>query len=155
MRNYRLTLFDAALAANDLPTAKQMLTGICVTPAPGAYNTMVYDNAGNNLVKWEQGSQPMSFSYDNANRITTMLQGAALTTYQYDNTGNLTQENLNGALTTNIFDNENRLTFIQFPTGGVSSYTYAGDGLRRTAFEAGAVLTMTIWDGDDYLMEIN
>ena len=59
----------------------------------------------------------MSFSYDNANRITTLLQGSALTTYQYDATGNETGTNLNGALTTNVFDNENRRINIQFPSG--------------------------------------
>ncbi|MCW3096934.1 MAG: hypothetical protein JWL77_2552, partial [Chthonomonadaceae bacterium] len=51
-------------------------------------------------------------------------------------------------------DNENRLTGIQFPNGTRSTYTYAGgDGLRRSAFEAGNVLITFIWDGNDYLME--
>ena len=120
----------------------------------GGRATFVYDAAGNTLLKWQEGTSPMSFSFDAANRIVTMLQGAALTTYQFDATGNLTQENLSGALTTNVFDDENRLTGIQFPNGTRSTYTYSGgDGLRRSAFEAGNVLTTFIWDGEDYLME--
>ena len=53
----------------------------------------------------------------------------------------------------NVFDNENQLVGIQFSNGTLSTYVYAGDGLRRSAFEAGNVLTTFIWDGEDYLME--
>jgi YD repeat-containing protein len=119
----------------------------------GAYATFQYDAAGNILLKYEQGSSPMSFTYDNANRATTMLQGSALTTYQYSATGNLIQENLNGALTTNLYDKENRLVGIQFSNASLSTYTYSGDGLRRTAFEAGDVQTTLIWQGTDLLGE--
>ena len=96
----------------------------------------------------------MSFAYDNANRITT-LQGTNLTTHSYDATGNLTLENLGGSLTSYQYENENHLTLIQFPAGTLSTYSYNGDGLRRSAFEAGSTLTTFIWDGSDYLMEKN
>lgn len=119
----------------------------------GGYATFVYDNAGNTLVKWQQGTSPMSFAYDNANRIVTMLQGTNLTSYLYDATGNLTQENLNNSLTSYRYDNENRLLNIQFPGGTFSTYTYSGDGLRRSAFEAGGSPASFIWDGVDYLGE--
>jgi len=82
-----------------------------------------------------------------------MLQGTSLTTYTYDANGNLTLENLAGALTSYSYDNENRLTLIQFSNGTRSTYTYAGDGLRRSAFEAGGTLTTFIWDGSDPLLE--
>ena len=95
----------------------------------------------------------MSFAYDNANRIVTMLHGANLTTYTFDSTGNLTLENLAGSLTSYSYDNENRLTLIQFSNATLSTYTYAGGGLRRSAFEAGGTLTTFIWDGADYLGE--
>ena len=45
------------------------------------------------------------------------------------------------------------LTLLQFPDTTRSTYTYAGDGLRRSAFEAGGALTTFIWDGTDYLGE--
>jgi hypothetical protein len=35
----------------------------------------------------------------------------------------------------------------------MSTYSYAGDSLRRSAFEAGGTLTTFLWDGSDYLME--
>ena len=95
----------------------------------------------------------MSFAYDNANRIVTMLQGTNRTTYTYDATGNLTLENLASSLTSYAYDNENRLTGIQFAGATRSTYTCNGEGLRRSAFEAGGTLTTFIWDGDDYLGE--
>ncbi|MCH8274748.1 MAG: hypothetical protein IH851_08155 [Armatimonadetes bacterium] len=51
------------------------------------------------------------------------------------------------------YDNENRLTKVTHPAGTFSTYTYDGDGKRRTAHEAGGSLTTMIWDGDDYLQE--
>lgn len=47
----------------------------------------------------------------------------------------------------------NRLTQVLNPDGSRSTYSYAGDGLRRSAQEPGEALTTFIWDGDDYLME--
>jgi YD repeat-containing protein len=91
----------------------------------------------------------MSMAFDAANRITTMQQSGDRTTMLYDATGNQTEENLNGNRTTNQYDNENRLIGIQFPTGSPSTYGYAVEGLRRSAREAGGVLTTFIWDGDD------
>ncbi len=70
-----------------------------------------------------------------------------------DITGNLTEEYLASARTTYVYDNENRLTNVRFSGGTRSTYTFDGDGLRRSAFEAGGVLTTTIWDSTDYLME--
>ena len=69
-------------------------------------------------------------------------------------TGRRIGENAAGSLTAYQYDNENRLTSIRFPDGTRSTYTYAGDGLRRTAFEAGGTLTTMVWDGDDYLGEV-
>jgi hypothetical protein len=76
-----------------------------------------------------------------------------MTLYTYDQTGNLTVENANGSLLTNVFDNENRLLVTQWSNNSLSTYTYAGDGLRRSANQAGAGVVTFIWDGDSYLME--
>ena len=44
---------------------------------------------------------------------------------------------------------ENRLS--KHENGGtVTTYTYAGDGLKRSEVVAGAVTTL-VWDGSDYL----
>jgi len=36
----------------------------------------------------------------------------------------------------------------------VSTYTYSGDGLRRTKQEPGQPLRTMVWDGSDYLGEV-
>src|SRR5438105_2259429 len=87
----------------------------------------------------------MTMAYNAANQIATILQGATLTTATYDANGNLVGENAAGSLTSYVSDNENRLTSIQFPDGTRSIYSYAGDGLRRTAFEAGGSPATMIW----------
>jgi YD repeat-containing protein len=81
------------------------------------------------------------------------MQGAVLTTCTYDATGNLTIENAAGFLTSYVYDNENRLKTLQVGAAAPSTYTYNGDGLRRSAFESGGTLTTFIWDGSDYLAE--
>lgn len=73
-----------------------------------------------------------------------------MSTYTYDNNGNLTLENVGGAITTNQFDRENRLSSVN-ASGSLETYTYSGDGLRRTKNDG--VVTTFIWDGNDYLME--
>jgi len=120
------------------------------------YATFSYDAVDNTLVKWHQGTQPMSMSYDAASRITSMLQGAATTTYAFSNSGNMTQEYLPGTgLTVNGYDYENRLLSVITPTGTRSTYAYAGDtGLRRTRQEPSDSAPHTVvWDGSDYLAE--
>src|SRR5438034_465053 len=41
----------------------------------GGFATFTYDAVGNTLLKNQQGSSPMTFVYDAANRITTIQQG--------------------------------------------------------------------------------
>ena len=92
-------------------------------------------------------------AHGRVNRILSILQGAVKTTVTFDNNGDLTEENANGSRTTNIFDQENRLIGIRRADGTRSTYTYDGDGLRRTAEEPGAAKTTFIWNRDDYLGE--
>lgn len=119
----------------------------------GETGTYAYDPAGNLTLKWEQGSAAMQFTVDAANRLVTMTQGANLTTFLFDANGNQVEEDLLGAKTTYVYDQANRLVRVLNPDGTRSTYTYAGDGLRRSAQEPGEALTTFIWDGDDYLME--
>ena len=51
------------------------------------------------------------------------------------------------------YDDENRMTKITHPDGTFSTYTYSGDGLRRTIHEPGGSVRTMVWDGSDYLME--
>ena len=72
-----------------------------------------------------------------------------LTTFSYDanrnNTGVVQYDGLNLQMS---YDKENRLTV--YNTGTRVTFTYSGDGLKRSESE-GAVTTTLIWDGDDYL----
>ena len=56
------------------------------------------------------------------------------------------------------YDPANRLKVVAIhPDSGsqtLASYTYAGDGLRRTEHEPGKSLVTLIWDGDDMLGEV-
>jgi hypothetical protein len=49
------------------------------------------------------------------------------------------------------YDKENRESVRQ-QGSSIATYTYAGDGLKRTELVDGAATTL-IWDGGDYLGE--
>ncbi len=115
-----------------------------------AYATLTYDAIDNTLVKWHQGLTPLTMTYDAASRLTTSIQGIAQTTYTYNPAGSETLQNTLGALITSVYDGENRL-LTESGSNGITMYTYQGDGLRRSAFEAGKSLVTTVWDGGDYL----
>jgi YD repeat-containing protein len=92
----------------------------------------------------------MTMTYDPASRIVTMLQGAAATSYTFDANGNKVLDNLGGVQTGYVFEKENRLTKVTHSDGSISSYTYSGDGLRRTRQEPTDSAPHTIvWDGSD------
>jgi YD repeat-containing protein len=118
-----------------------------------AFATFAYDPVGNVLVKNQQGSNPISMTYNVANQIVTSLQGASLTTYTFDKDGNKTVDNINGSLTSYSYDPENRLTQYINPVNGTSTYSYDGDGLRRNRQDPGGSVTLTIWDGLNYIQE--
>jgi len=117
----------------------------------GQWATYTYDSVGNIQKKALQGQAIVSFLSDNNDAISTYTNGTTLTTATYDAAGNLIAENAGGSITSYYYDPENRLVSVLFADGTRSTYTYNGDGLRRTAFEAGDVLTTFIWDGTDYL----
>ncbi len=47
----------------------------------GNWVTNTYDAVNNTTLKWNQGSNPMSMTYNAAAQIATMVQGAVYTTY--------------------------------------------------------------------------
>lgn len=82
--------------------------------------------------------------------------GGAPQTYTFDGVGNNTVEQTNTRLTTNTWDPESRLTGIvwkQKSSSGLSTYTFSGDGLRRSAQEQGGALATMVWDGSDHIQE--
>ena len=118
------------------------------------FATFAYDGSGNPTLKWHQGSTPLTMTYDPADRITTSIQGAAMTTVTFDPNGNRTLENASGSLTSYMFDNENRMTAMTQPNVKIISNTYSGDGLRRSTQQHGGSVHTMIWDGKDYLGEV-
>ena len=78
--------------------------------------------------------------------LITSIQG----NYSYDQAGNTILANAGGVLTTNSYDCENRLVKASAPAG-LSTYTYAGGGLRRSAQEPTKALTTFVRDGGDVI----
>jgi hypothetical protein len=67
--------------------------------------------------------------------------------------GNLTNVLEHGSvLTTTAYDKENRLS-IHAQNAGMNTFTYDGDGLKRSE-ALGASKTTLVWDGSDYLGEV-
>lgn len=97
--------------------AASRLTG---QQASGRFATLVYDLIGNVLLKAYQGVLPMTFTYDAASRITSIIQGAATTNYTYNGVGNLTLEAQGAATTGYVYDGENRLLKLTNPDGTAS-----------------------------------
>jgi RHS repeat-associated protein len=96
-------------------------------------------------------------SYDAANRLTTSLLGATqLTTYTYSNAGEMTGEQCDvlGVRSTFVYDAEHRCLNELRASGANHTYTYAFDGLRRSAHMAGTANAVSfVWDGTDLLNE--
>jgi hypothetical protein len=60
------------------------------------------------------------------------------------------------AITTHARDGENRLLLTSYATGGPTTMAYQGwDGLRRSLQSYTYGTTTFIWDGSDYMGEIN
>ena len=74
----------------------------------GGSATFTMDAVGDILVKAQEGSQPMTMSYDAASRLVTILQATSLTTYTYDSNGSMTREESASGTTTYSDDRENR-----------------------------------------------
>ncbi len=107
-------------------------------------------------VKHHVGSNPPTMAYDAANRLVTMQQGSNIGTYTFDANGNMTGERIDaiGVLTTWVYDGENRPINEIRSSSVRHTYTYAPDGLRRSAHHGGTANPVAfVWDGDDLLNE--
>jgi RHS repeat-associated protein len=121
----------------------------------GQAATFLYDEVGNILKKHHEGSNPLTMSYDAANRLTTSLLGTTqLTTFTYSNAGEMTEERCDslGIRATFVYDGEHRC--VNEIRATTHSYTYAFDGLRRSAHMAGTANAISfVWNGTDLLNE--
>lgn len=86
-----------------------------------------------------------------ANRTVWMSLGANLTTFTYSDFGALETEITGSQTTTYTYDGQDQLVGVLPHSGVLSTYTFDGDGMRRTAQEGNVQPTTMVWDGSDYL----
>ena len=85
-----------------------------------------------------------------------MNREGSLVTHTYDDDGNLTKvsgrlHTVNPGVVTMSYDYEDRL--VKHELGNtVTTYTYSGDGLKRSEQDATGITTL-IWDGSEVLQE--
>ncbi len=120
----------------------------------GERATFTYDAVGNMLLKWQEAGSPMTFTYSGFGQITTLQVSATRVTYTYDSDGNQTTEDWGGVVTGYIYDDADKMKRIDHSDGTKSTYTYSGDGLRRSVHEPSTTIKTMVWDNTDYLMEI-
>jgi YD repeat-containing protein len=142
------------------------LTGEKYGGTPAYNHTFAYDSVGNRTM-WHKGGTGFSEkyhlnTYDKADQLThrTEKDGLPQTdwTYVHDERGNMTEWGQGAGLplsnpTTYAYDLANRMISIIASGGLRSTYTYDGDGLRRSKWEPAGSLTTFVWDGDDVLQE--
>ena len=118
--------------------------------------TLSYDSVFNTTVMWNQGSAPITMTADAASRLLTSNLGGVITSYVYDGAGNMVSETTGSAATTYSYDGENRLLLTSYATGGPATMTYQGwDGLRRSLQSYTYGTTTFIWDGSNYMGEVD
>ena len=89
-------------------------------------------------------------------KVFTVLRQGYPCTYSYDEDGNetlfvgKTEFSFPGTVTMS-YDKENRMVKI-VDIGGVTTYTYSGDGLKRSEEDGDGLVTL-VWDGSEYLEE--
>jgi YD repeat-containing protein len=118
----------------------------------GQVCTYTMDGVGNLKTMWEGGSFPKTFTFDAADRSVTMMEGTDLTTYAWTGYGALASEITGNQTSTYSYSGQDQLTGVVTPTGARSTYTFDGDGMRRTLWEdRTSAPTSIVWDGSDYL----
>jgi YD repeat-containing protein len=122
------------------------------TSKNGVVTTYSYD-ATNRLLGQTVLGGCATFSYDAAIRLVTQLFGTTTLT-AYNQAGGMSTETVAGAITSYGYDGESRLLKITYSSSQVLTNSYSGDGLRRTWQAFGGHINTQIWDGANYLGEI-
>ena len=121
---------------------------------PSQVATYTMDPVGNLLVMWEGGAAPKTMTYDAMDRITTMAEGANLTTYTYTGYNALESETQGERVIQYAYSGQDQLILVTPPNNRKSTYTFDGDGMRRTAQEGNVLPTTMVWEGSDYLQVV-
>ncbi len=96
-----------------------------------------YDDAGRRETMTVAGQTAVSYSYDNADRLTGVTRGSAAVTIAYDNADRRTSLTLpNGIVVEYRYDDDSRLTGLTYKQGmstlGTLTYGYDANGQRSS-----------------------
>ncbi|MBL8068453.1 MAG: hypothetical protein JNM28_08385 [Armatimonadetes bacterium] len=103
---------------------------------------------------------PKTTHFNLAGQIATMLYVSTPTTDTCDDNGNLVEieGRIDGGadfgIVTISYDKENRMASIVDYNNQIATYTYSGDGLKRSEI-TGSGITTLVWDGSEYLGEVD
>jgi YD repeat-containing protein len=125
----------------------------------GQVCTYTLDGVGNLKTMWEGGAFPRTFTFNAADRLVTMVEGASLTTYAWTGYGALESEITGNSTTGYAYSGQDQLAVVTAPTGDKTTYSFDGDGLRRSVAITNVNqdpptldVTTMVWDGSDYLL---
>ncbi|WP_284117120.1 HYD1 signature containing ADP-ribosyltransferase family protein, partial [Streptomyces fragilis] len=121
------TDFDGRTISYRLDAAGQLTTR---ADALGATVAFEHDQLGR-VIRKEAGGQVTIFGYDRAGRLVEALGPDSQLRYQYDRAGQVKTELVDGRPLTYSYDKLGRRTRRITPTGHITRYTYAPDGLTR------------------------
>jgi RHS repeat-associated protein len=144
----------------DRLTQEQVVQGGTAIGTVG-YN---YDAASRRASMTVSGQSPVSYTWDNANRLTQIAQGTATIAIGYDTASRRTSLTLpNGIVATYSYDAASELTQISYDLGGsnVGVLTYGYDNAGRVASRGGtlfqsvlpAAVTSASYDADNRLTQ--
>ncbi|MGD9729896.1 MAG: RHS repeat domain-containing protein, partial [Nitrospiraceae bacterium] len=125
----------------------------------GQVCTYTLDGVGNLKTMWEGGNFPKTFTFNAADRLITMVEGASLTTYAWTGYGALESEITGNSTTGYAYNGQDQLAVVTEPSGDKTTYSFDGDGLRRSVATTNVSqdpptldVTTMVWDGSDYLL---
>ncbi|KAA0239717.1 MAG: RHS repeat protein [Armatimonadetes bacterium] len=126
---------------------------------PGQVATYTLDGVGNLRTMWEGGNFPRTFTFNAADRLVTMVEGANLTTYAWTGYGALESEVTGNSTKGYAYNGQDQLAVVTDPSGDKTTYSFDGDGLRRSVATTNVNqdpptldVTTMVWDGSDYLL---
>jgi RHS repeat-associated protein len=93
------------------------------------------------------GQPVVSYTFDDADRLTQILKGTDVVHFVYDNSGRRTSTTLpNGTLATYLYDLSSRLTGINYQRGGstLGDLTYQYDGAGRRSSMTGSFASVNL-----------
>ena len=130
----------AGSGANPGPTVSATHNSLQQLASYNGTANLAYDPAGN-ITKLDTGR---SFTYDNANELSTSVAGGVTTTYGFNDRGLRTSSSTAAGSQTYGYDQANRLTRYTNPAT-TATYTFDGNGLRTSKTVNGTTTGYT-WD---------